>query len=66
MEKTMDKFENFEQNTAKLAELGLDFTMGANGQILVIKRQVMRGVSETLYKWTGEQPQAGRHLGSTH
>lgn len=49
--------ENYEQNSMRLHELGLHLTLGANGQVIVIKHTVKRGVSETLYKWTGTQPQ---------
>ena len=57
--------ENYEMNSVRLHELGLHLTMGANGQVLVIKRRVERGHSETLYKWTGNQPQLKRE-GSLH
>lgn len=53
----MDKGENYEMNMGRLHELGIHLTLGPNGQILVIKRRVARGQSETLYKWTGPQPQ---------
>lgn len=53
----MDKGFNHEKNAMRLAELGLHLTLGPNGQILVVKRRVARGQSETLYKWTGDQPQ---------
>ena len=49
--------ENYEQNSMRLYELGLHLTIGPNGQVLVIKHSAKRGVSETLYKWTGAQPQ---------
>ena len=49
--------ENYEMNSARLRELGVDLTLGANGQIMVIKHRVARGRSETLYKWHGPQPQ---------
>ena len=49
--------ENYEQNSARLYELGIHLTLGANGQVVVIKRKVARGASETLYKWTGDPPQ---------
>lgn len=49
--------ENYTMNSARLSELDLHLTLGANGQVVVIKRKVKRGVSETLYKWTGPQPQ---------
>lgn len=49
--------ENYEMNSARLSELDLHLTLGPNGQVIVIKRRVKRGVSETLYKWTGTQPQ---------
>ncbi len=38
-------------------ELGIHITFGANGQIVGLKHSVKRGVSTTLYKWTGPQPQ---------
>jgi len=49
--------ENYEQNSARLYELGLHLTLGANGQVIAIKHRRSRGNSETLYKWTGAQPQ---------
>lgn len=49
--------ENYTMNSAKLYELGLHLTIAANGQVMVIKHKVARGVSETLYKWDGDQPQ---------
>lgn len=49
--------QHYEMNNVRLAELGLSLTLGANGQVLVIKHRVSRGVSENLYKWTGPQPQ---------
>lgn len=57
--------ENYEMNSVRLHELGIFLTIGANGQVLGIKRRVDRGVSETLYKWTGDQPQLNRE-GSLH
>jgi len=56
-EDDMNKRENHDLNENRLAELGIHLTIGSNGQVLVIKNRVSRGVSETLYKWTGEQPQ---------
>lgn len=52
-----NKGENYTQNSAKLYELGIFLTLGANGQVVVVKHKVGRGASETLYKWTGPQPQ---------
>lgn len=49
--------ENHEQNNVRLFELGISLTLAANGQIVSIKHRVSRGVSETLYKWNGPQPQ---------
>lgn len=49
--------ENYVMNSVKLFELGLHLTIAANGQVMVIKHKVGRGVSETLYKWEGDQPQ---------
>ena len=51
------KGENYTYNARRCYELGLHLTFGANGQIVVIKHRVKRGVSETIYKWTGAQPQ---------
>lgn len=48
--------ENYTMNGGRLNELGIDLTIGANGQVLVVKHKVSRGVSETLYKWGGDQP----------
>ncbi len=53
----MTQHEKHEINEALMAELDLHLTLGANGQVLNIKRRVARGQSVTLYKWTGEQPQ---------
>jgi hypothetical protein len=49
--------ENYTMNSVRLHELGLSLTIGANGQVMVIKHRVSRGASETLYKWSGDQPQ---------
>ena len=49
--------ENHEKNDVRLYELGISLTLAANGQVMAIKRRVARGQSETLYKWTGPQPQ---------
>jgi len=53
----MTQHPNHEINEVLMAELDLHLTLGANGQILVIKRGVGRGRSVTLYKWTGDMPQ---------
>lgn len=50
--------ENYWFNGERLRELGIHLTIGANGQIIGIKYSSKRGVSESLYKWTGAQPQA--------
>lgn len=52
-----NKGENYTQNSVRLYELGIHLTIGPNGQVLGIKHKQSRGVSETLYKWTGDQPQ---------
>lgn len=49
--------ENYWMNGERLRELGISLTIGANGQIIGIKYSEARGISEPLYKWTGEQPQ---------
>lgn len=48
--------ENYWQNGARLQELGIHLTLGANGQVLGIKYSEKRGVSEKLYTWNGEMP----------
>lgn len=59
--------ENYWQNGDALRELGIHLTIGANGQVLGIKHSSQRGVSQDLYKWTGEQPQLPpRHLRTEH
>ena len=49
--------ENYEMNNVELYNLGLHLTLDASGRVLVIKRRVQRGVSQTLYKYTGPIPQ---------
>lgn len=53
----MDKKLGYSIAEQRMAELGLYLTLGPNGEVLVIKRRVGRGASETLYKWDGKQPQ---------
>ncbi len=53
----MMRGENYWMNGEMLRELGIHLTMGANGQIIVVKHSKQRGVSTTLYKWEGDQPQ---------
>lgn len=50
---------NYEINENMIQELGLSITFGANGQILVLKKNPERRgqPSVTLYKWRGDQPQ---------
>jgi len=49
--------ENYWQNGERLRELGIHLTIAANGQVMVIKHSESRGLSTTLYKWEGDQPQ---------
>ena len=49
--------ENYWMDGEALRELGIHLTIGANGQIVGLKHSSSRGLSTTLYKWTGPQPQ---------
>ena len=51
--------KNYEIAEDLIAALGMSITFGANGQILVLKKNPeKRGApSVTLYKWRGDQPQ---------
>lgn len=55
----MEQHKNYEIMEDVVQALGLSITFGANGQIIVLKKNPeKRGQpSLTLYKWTGEQPQ---------
>lgn len=57
----MDNKGLYEIAEQRMVELGLHLTLDAEGRILVIKRRVARGQSETLYRHNGNVV----HVGST-
>ncbi len=52
----MHKGENYEMEPEMLMEADIHLTLSATGQVLAIKRRISRGLSKTLYKWTGDGP----------
>lgn len=52
----MTKGENYEMEPEMLMAADIHLTLSATGQVLAIKRRVSRGLSHTLYKWTGDPP----------
>ena len=52
----MRKGENYEMEPEMLMQADIHLTLDATGKVLVIKQKIGRGLSRTLYKWTGEPP----------